>query len=137
MTLHFPIFFFFSIRCKIIFLTLSNFILFIGSNSKAKMPEPFVLDASPLTAEAKKIAEIELNETPERVAEATVELRRLLHENTDLYFRDDDDFLKIFLRPTHYYPESALKLVSGICSVINQNTSYTSKIRQENVKSNE
>lgn len=78
------------------------------------MPEPFVLDASPVTAESKKIAETELNETPERVAEATAELRRLLHENTDLYFRDDDDFLKIFLRPCHYYPESALKLVSEL-----------------------
>lgn len=94
-------------KCNIIF-------IIIGSTSKAKMPEPFVLDASPVTAESKKIAETELNETPERVAEATAELRRLLHENTDLYFRDDDDFLKIFLRPCHYYPESALKLVSEL-----------------------
>lgn len=78
------------------------------------MPEPFVLDDSPLSAESKKIAEIELNETPERVAESTAELRRLLHENTDLHFRDDDDFLKIFLRPCHYFPESAIKLVSKL-----------------------
>lgn len=78
------------------------------------MPEPFVLDDSPLSAESKKIAEIELNENPERVAESTAELRRLLHENTDLHFRDDDEFLKIFLRPCHYYPESAIKLVSKL-----------------------
>lgn len=78
------------------------------------MPEPFVLDESPLSAESKKIAEIELNETPERVAESTAELRRLLHENTDLYFRDDDEFLKIFLRPCHFFPESAIKLMRRI-----------------------
>lgn len=81
------------------------------------MPEPpFVLETGPISAETKKIAEVELNETPERVEESIAELRRLLHENTDLYFRDDDDFLKIFLRPCHYYPESAIKLVSFVSS---------------------
>lgn len=82
------------------------------------MPEPFVLDDSPLSAESKKVAEVELNETPERVAESTAELRRLLHENTDLHFRDDDEFLKIFLRPCHFFPESAIKLVSKlVCKI--------------------
>lgn len=77
------------------------------------MPEkPFVLDTSPVSAETQKIAEIELNETPERVAESIAELRRLLHENEDLYFDDDDKTLKLFLRPCHFYPESAIKLVS-------------------------
>jgi hypothetical protein len=28
-----------------------------------------------------------------------------------LYFRDDDEFLIKFLRPTKFYPESALQLV--------------------------
>lgn len=77
------------------------------------MPEhPFVLDTSPLTAEAKKIAESELNETPERVEACIAELRRLLHDNPDLHYGDDDRTLKIFLRACHYYPESAIKLVS-------------------------
>lgn len=77
------------------------------------MPEhPFILETGPISAETKKIAETELNETPERFEESVAELRRLLHENTDLNFRDDDDFLKIFLRPCHMYPESAIKLVS-------------------------
>jgi hypothetical protein len=31
---------------------------------------------------------------------------------TTLYFRDDDEFLIRFLRPTKFYPESALDLVS-------------------------
>lgn len=77
------------------------------------MANLFTLDTSPLSPETAKIAEVELNETPERVEESVAELRRLLHENTDLYFREDDDFLKIFLRPCHFYPESAIKLVSN------------------------
>lgn len=81
------------------------------------MPEHrFILETGPISAETKKIAETELNETPERVEESIAELRRLLHENTDLHFRDDDDFLKIFLRPCHFYPESAIKLVSSMGS---------------------
>lgn len=75
--------------------------------------KPFVLDTSPLSAESTKIAEIELNETPERVEASIAELKRLLHDNPDLYFAEDERILKIFLRPCHYYPESAIKLVSN------------------------
>lgn len=78
--------------------------------SEAKAP--FILETGPMSAETRKIAEVELNETPERSEEAVAELRRLLHENTDLYYRDDDEFLKTLLRPCHFYPESAIKLVS-------------------------
>lgn len=73
---------------------------------------PFVLDTCPLTAESAKIAEVELNETPERIEHSVEQLRQLLHENSDLHFSDDEQVLKIFLRPCHYYPESAIKLVS-------------------------
>lgn len=73
---------------------------------------PFALDTSPIDEETRQIAEKELNETPERVAAATTELRNLLHDATDLHFHDDDQFLLTFLRPCHFYPESALKLVS-------------------------
>lgn len=76
------------------------------------MPQPFTLDQSPLDAEITEIATRELNETPERVAEAVPELRRLLHDNTDLFYPDDDQFLISVLRPCHFYPESAIKLVS-------------------------
>lgn len=76
------------------------------------MPEPpFVLDTSPITAETKKIAEIELNETPDRVEASIHELRRLLHDSPDLNFDDDEQLMKIFLRPCKYFPESAIKLV--------------------------
>lgn len=73
---------------------------------------PFSLNLSPLDAETREIAERELNETPERSAEAVRELRELLHKNTDLHYRDDDQFLISILRPCHFYPESAIKLVS-------------------------
>lgn len=74
---------------------------------------PFALDTTPLTEEMQKLAEKELRETPEIREAAIIELRRLLHQNTDLHFRDDDDFLLIFLRPCHFYPESAIKMVSN------------------------
>lgn len=74
--------------------------------------ERFILDLNPLSAETKKIAEIELNETPERVEESVAELRRLLQANEDLYFADDEKTLKLFLRASHFYPESALNFVS-------------------------
>lgn len=76
---------------------------------------PFVLDTCPLTAETAKFAEVELNETPERIEQSVEQLRQLLHENSDLHFSDDEQVLKIFLRPCHYYPESAIKLVSHSC----------------------
>lgn len=74
---------------------------------------PFILNTTPLDAETREIAERELNETPERTAEAVQELRRLLHENSDLHYSDDDKFLISILRPCHFYPESAIKLVSS------------------------
>lgn len=73
---------------------------------------PFLLNTTPLDAETRELSERELNETPERSAEAVRELRELLHQNTDLYFREDDQFLISILRPCHFYPESAIKLVS-------------------------
>lgn len=73
---------------------------------------PFCLDTSPLDETMQELARTELRETPEVREAAIIELRRLLHQNTDLHYRDDDDFLLIFLRPCHFYPESAIKMVS-------------------------
>lgn len=74
--------------------------------------EPFRLLTSPLNEETQRIAEKELRETPEIREQAIIELRRLLAENKDLRYKNDDATLLIFLRPTHFYPESAIKLVS-------------------------
>lgn len=77
------------------------------------MSGPYTLDTSPIDEETRVIAEKELNETPERIASATAELRRLLQDTKDLHFYDDDEFLLTFLRARHFYPESALNLVSS------------------------
>lgn len=73
---------------------------------------PFTLDTTALNDEMQALAEKELRETPEIREKAIVDLRRLLQGATDLNYRDDDDFLLIFLRPCHFYPESALKMVN-------------------------
>ncbi|XP_055642350.1 retinaldehyde-binding protein 1-like [Toxorhynchites rutilus septentrionalis] len=78
------------------------------------MDRKFDIDASPPTPELLEIARNELRETPEVREAAIKELRRLLAEATDLCYKDDDDFLLIFLRPCHFYPESAIKLMRRI-----------------------
>lgn len=76
------------------------------------MAPPFELDTSPLSEETKKIAEAELREKPEVVAQALKELRELLKNDQSIYFKDDDDTLMIFLRPCKFYAKSAYELVS-------------------------
>ncbi|KXJ78769.1 hypothetical protein RP20_CCG003567 [Aedes albopictus] len=78
------------------------------------MTHKFDIDTDPPTPELLEVARKELRETPE-VREASIkELRSLLKEATDLHYKDDDDFLLIFLRPCHFYPESALKMMRRI-----------------------
>ena len=73
---------------------------------------PFDIDVIPESAELLEIAKKELRETPEMREKSFKELKVLLQEATDLHYRDDDEFLTIFLRPCHWYPESAIKLVN-------------------------
>ncbi|XP_058058022.1 clavesin-1-like [Anopheles bellator] len=74
----------------------------------------FELETQPPSAELLEVARVELRETPEVRAAAVEELRKLLAAATDLNFPDDEEFLVIFLRPTKFYPESALKLMRRI-----------------------
>lgn len=76
--------------------------------------DAFSLNTGPIDEGTRALAEAELRETPERVAEACQRLRELLHADKTIYFRDDDEFLLIFLRPCKFYPESAHALVSLI-----------------------
>ncbi|XP_058447584.1 retinaldehyde-binding protein 1-like [Malaya genurostris] len=78
------------------------------------MASPYDLDLSPPSAELLEVARQELRETPEVRAAALIELRKLLQAATDLYFPDDDDFLIMFLRPSHFYPDSAIKLMRNV-----------------------
>lgn len=76
------------------------------------MPHEFDIETGPASPELLEIARMELRETPELREASIKELRSLLKEATDLHYKDDDEFLLIFLRPCHFYPESALKMVS-------------------------
>lgn len=78
------------------------------------MAKTIRIEREDLTPELKKKAEEELRETPERVENALTELRELLKKNKDIYYKDSDDVLIRYLRPTKYYPESALALVSSM-----------------------
>lgn len=75
---------------------------------------PFVLNTAPPSAECLKQAEAELRETPEVVKQAIEELRELLKNDDTIYFRDDDEFLMIFLRPCKFYAKSAYELMKRI-----------------------
>jgi len=72
---------------------------------------PFCLETGPASAELLEIARVEIRETPDVREKAITDLRNLLHSETDLHYPDDDEFLEIFLRPCHFYPASAIKLV--------------------------
>lgn len=65
-----------------------------------------------LSPETKEIAEKELRENGEVVEEAMEELKKLIENDKTFGFPEDAYFLKIFLRPCKYYPESAYNLVS-------------------------
>lgn len=74
--------------------------------------EDFKLVKSPITVETEDIAREQLRETPENVKKGLEELRALLKNDNTIYFKDDDDTLKAFLRPTKWYAKSAHGLVS-------------------------
>ncbi|KAK9511081.1 hypothetical protein O3M35_005714 [Rhynocoris fuscipes] len=74
----------------------------------------FNIQSQPLGEEAIEIAKKELRETPEQVKESIAKLRELLKGKPELFFRDDDEILTIFLRPCKYYPESALALMERV-----------------------
>lgn len=69
------------------------------------------LYTGPFDEATRIVAEKELRETPEVVAASLAELKKLLAEATDLYYDNSDENLLVFLRPAHFYADSALKLV--------------------------
>ncbi|KAJ8950112.1 hypothetical protein NQ318_017837 [Aromia moschata] len=70
------------------------------------------MELEDLKPEVKEIARKELRETPDVSKEAIKELRSLLKEEKDLHVPlDNDIWLVRFLRPSKFYPESALGLI--------------------------
>lgn len=78
--------------------------------------EEFNIRAGYISEGALKLAESELRETPEIKEAAIKELRELLHASSDLNFKDDDEFLLVFLRACHFYPQSALKKMKSVAA---------------------
>jgi len=89
---------------------------------------PFVLDKSPIDAETAKIAEEELNETPENIKKGIAELRELLKNDPTIYFKDDDETLIIFLRPCKFYAKSAYELMKRIADFKEKNKDLLANI---------
>jgi len=62
--------------------------------------------------ETQETAKTELRETPDVVGPAILQLRKLVEEDKTITYDTSDEVLVRYLRPTKYYPESALALVS-------------------------
>ncbi|XP_060518924.1 alpha-tocopherol transfer protein-like isoform X2 [Cylas formicarius] len=72
----------------------------------------FRLEVEELYGEYKKMAENELQETPQRVSDGLNRLRDLIKAEDDLYLPvDDDRFLIKFLRPFRFNPEHGFKVM--------------------------
>ncbi|XP_066142221.1 clavesin-1 isoform X2 [Euwallacea fornicatus] len=71
-----------------------------------------MIELDELKPEVQEIARKELRETPDIVKQSTKELIDLLKEETDLYIPlENEVWLRRFLRPTKFYPESARDLI--------------------------
>ncbi|XP_057329537.1 clavesin-1 [Microplitis mediator] len=94
----------------------------------------FQLEVGPLDEETKKVAAVELRETPENVKNGIANLRKLLEESETLYYRTDDEFLLIFLRPCKFYPESAYALMQRIADFKVKNASLLDNLMPNDEK---
>ncbi|KRT79165.1 CRAL-TRIO domain containing protein [Oryctes borbonicus] len=74
----------------------------------------FVVERDPIGATTKEVAEKELRETPENVANGLRDLRELLESDPSIRYETDDEFLIIFLRPCKFYAKSAYELMKRI-----------------------
>lgn len=83
----------------------------------------FTLEEGPISPETKAVAVKELRETEENVKNGIETLKKLLEDDKTLYFRTDDEFLTIFLRPCKYYPESAYQLMKRVADFKQKNAS--------------
>lgn len=84
--------------------------------SNANSEEAFNIRVGYFKPDTMEIAKTELRETPEIREAAIKELRDLLQSCSEICYRDDDEFLIIFLRACHFYPKSAFEKVIN-CSL--------------------
>ncbi|XP_055375738.1 clavesin-1 [Condylostylus longicornis] len=93
--------------------------------------ECFNLRIGYLRPETVELAKNELRETPEVKQAAIEELRQLLHEATDLHYRDDDEFLTIWLRACHFYPKSAIEKMRSTAEFRKENAALVRGLMPE------
>ncbi|KAI5737087.1 hypothetical protein M8J76_009919 [Diaphorina citri] len=99
------------------------------------MADPrFRIEDGELSEESKKVAEVELRETPERVQESLRQLKQMLKEDNSLYFKDDDFLLQVFLRKTKYYPESAFQLMKRVADFKHKNADILGNLLPQDEK---
>lgn len=90
--------------------------LLLVNMSNTNSEEAFNIRVGYYKPETMEIAKNELRETPEVKEAAIKELRVLLNSCTEIRYKDDDEFLTIFLRACHYYPQSAFeKVINSNC----------------------
>ncbi|EDV99227.1 clavesin-1 [Drosophila grimshawi] len=96
--------------------------------------EAFHLRLGYLRPETIEFARTELRETEEVKAEAIVKLRALLKETPEINYKDDDAFLTIFLRATHFYPEGALEKMKTTASFRKEHAALVHGLQAEQLK---
>lgn len=70
------------------------------------------LEQGPAAPELQLRASLEIRETDQIRNDALAQLKALIRKDGSLDCSTEDEFLLRFLRPTKFYPESALKMVS-------------------------
>ncbi|KAK6631974.1 hypothetical protein RUM44_007004 [Polyplax serrata] len=79
------------------------------------------LEVEPLTFDLVQKAAEELRETPDEREKAIEKLRQLLNNEPNIQFADREDVLIRYLRPTKFYPDSALALMKRLAEFRYQN----------------
>jgi len=96
----------------------------------------FQLDTKNVSEKSKEKALKELRETPENVENGLKKLRELIEneEKQKLNFDTSDDFLTIFLRPCHWYPESAYELMKRVAKFKEDHKNLFANLKPEDLQ---
>ncbi|XP_033315788.1 clavesin-2 [Bombus bifarius] len=94
----------------------------------------FELDTTPPGSEALAVAEKELRETEKNTKEGLAALKKYIEDDKTLYFRTDEVFLLIFLRPCKFYAKSAYELMKRIAEFKDKNAALLSNLMPSDEK---
>ncbi|TMW54885.1 hypothetical protein DOY81_000118 [Sarcophaga bullata] len=102
--------------------------------SNANSEEAFNIRVGYFKPDTMEIAKNELRETPEIREAAIKELRELLQSCSEIRYRDDDEFLIIFLRACHFYPKSAFEKMKTTATFRKDNAALLHGLLIDHVK---